>query len=65
MKAGSQIEDQASIHLFIEVEVEVVERFLRITKLRLFSFARVVVRCDEFVTHQAGNKIERRTSCRF
>jgi hypothetical protein len=25
---GRQIEDQAAIHLFVEVEVEVVERFL-------------------------------------
>ncbi len=33
----SQIEDQTSIHLFIEVEMEGVERFLRITKLRLLS----------------------------
>jgi hypothetical protein len=35
--AGSQIEDKAAIHLLVEVEVEVVERLLRIAKLRLLA----------------------------
>jgi hypothetical protein len=33
-RSGCQIEDQTTIHLFIEVA----ERFLQITKLRLFSW---------------------------
>jgi hypothetical protein len=35
-RSSRQIENQASIHLFVEVEVKVVEGSLRIAKLRLF-----------------------------
>jgi hypothetical protein len=57
---GRQIEDQASIHLFIEVEVEVVERSLRITELCLFasSFQQSITATSEFVGHQAGDEID-------
>ena len=37
--AGSQIEDQAAIHLLVEVEVEVVESLLGVTELRLLAAA--------------------------
>jgi hypothetical protein len=36
-RAGRQVEDQAAVHLGVEVEVEVVEVFLRIAKLGLFA----------------------------
>src|SRR5208283_99294 len=35
--AGSQIKDQAAIHLLVEVEVEVVEGLLGVTELRLLA----------------------------
>src|SRR5579864_2149755 len=34
---GSQIENQAAVHLGIEVEIEVIERFLGIAELSLFA----------------------------
>src|SRR5205823_9674919 len=35
-----QIEDQAPVHLLVEVEIEIVECLLRIAKLRLFPAPR-------------------------
>src|SRR6266704_950050 len=34
--SGGEVEDQATIHLLVEVEVEVIEGFLRVAKLGLF-----------------------------
>src|ERR1035438_2507695 len=61
-RSGSQIEDQTAIHFLIEVEVEVVERSLRITKLRLFSspLEQPFAATSEFVGYQAGDEIDRR-----
>src|SRR5882672_62633 len=61
-RGGRQIEDQTTIHLLIEVEVEVVERSLRITKLRLFSspLKQPFAATSEFVGYQAGDEIDGR-----
>ena len=55
-----QIENQASIHLFVEVEVEVVEGSLRITELRLFSspLEKSVGSAHEFVRYQTGEEVD-------
>src|SRR5260370_37479626 len=60
--SGSQIEDQTTIHLLIEVAVEVVARSLRITKLRLFSspLKQPFAATSEFVGYQAGDEIDGR-----
>ena len=68
MNAGcGEIEDQASIHLLIEVEVEVVEGFLRITELRLFSspFEQSLAATSEFVRYQAGEEVDGRHRLRL
>ena len=60
--SGGQIENQAPIHLLVEIEIEVVERFLWITELRLFSppFQQSVAAASEFIGHQAGEEVDRR-----
>src|ERR1019366_7832337 len=55
-----QIEDQTPIRLFVEAEIEVVERFLRVTKLRLFPppLQQPLASASEFVRDQAGDEID-------
>lgn len=57
---GGQVEDQAAIHLRVEVEVEIVEGFLRIAKLSLFAPAvqQSLAAAVEFVRDQAGDQID-------
>src|SRR5581483_544793 len=60
--ASRQIEDQAAIHLGVEVKVEIVERFLRIAKLSLLATAieQTLAASGEFITNQAGDEIDGR-----
>src|SRR5437868_12419214 len=59
---SSQIEDQAAVHFRIEGEVEVVERLVRIAKVRLLApaFQQPITPAGEFIRHQARNQIDRR-----
>jgi hypothetical protein len=56
--AGGQGEDQAAVHFRIEGEIEVVQRFPRITESRLFAaaFQQPVAAPGEFV----GTRLARR-----
>ena len=60
--ARGQVEDQTAIHLRIEVEVEVVERLLRIAEGGLFAPAlqQSVAAPGQFVGDQARDQIDRR-----
>src|SRR6476660_7277547 len=55
-----QIEDQAPVHLLVEVEIEVVERNLRIAKLRLFPapFQQSVAATRQFIGYETGKEID-------
>jgi hypothetical protein len=59
--ARGQVEDQAAIHLLVEVEVEVVERLLRITKLRLLTspLQQTLTSFGQLVGDRAGEQIFR------
>jgi hypothetical protein len=53
-----QIEDQAAIHLLVEVEIEVFEAHLRIAKLCLFPapFQEPVAATSQFVRYRQERK---------
>src|SRR6266496_56705 len=59
--ASSEIEDQAAIHLFVEVEVEVVERLLGVAELGLLfpPLQQALATTGEFVGDQAGDQVDR------
>jgi hypothetical protein len=59
---GGEIEDEAAVHLLIEVEVEVIERFERIAKLRVFSaaFQQTIAPTIQFVGYETRDQIKRR-----
>ena len=61
-RARSQVEDQAAIHLGIEVEVEVVERLLRVAEGGLLAppLQQAVTAPGQFVGDQARDQIDRR-----
>jgi hypothetical protein len=56
---GSQIKDQAAIHLFVEVEIEVVEGLERIAELGLLAspLQQAFGAAREFVGDQTGDQI--------
>jgi hypothetical protein len=58
---GGQVEDQAAVHLLVEVEVEVIESLLRVTKLSLFfpSLQQSLAATSKFVGDQAGEEVDR------
>ena len=58
--AGGQVEDQTAIHLGVEVEVEVVQGFLRVAKLSLLAPAlqQTIATTSEFVRDQAGDQVD-------
>jgi len=60
--AGGQVVDQTAIHLRIEVEVEVIERLMRIAEGGLLapSFQQAVATPRELVGDQARDQIDRR-----
>ena len=60
--AGGQVEDQAAVHLLVEVEVEVVEGSLRVAKLGLLgpAFQQAIAATSEFVRDQAGEEVDGR-----
>jgi len=55
-------EDETAIDLFVEVKVEVVERRLRIARLRLFAppLQQPVTSTSELIGDRAGDQIDRR-----
>jgi hypothetical protein len=55
-----QIENQAPIHLLVEVEIEVVEGHLRIAKLCLFPapFQQSVAATSQFIGYQTGKEVD-------
>src|SRR5205807_1462654 len=55
-----QIENQASVHLLVEVEIEIVERHLRIAKLCLFAapFQQSVAATSQFIGYQTGKEVD-------
>ena len=59
-RRGGQFEDQAAIHLFVEVEIEVIEGHLRIAKLRLLppSLQQSVAATSQFVGYQTGEEVD-------
>jgi hypothetical protein len=60
--SGGEIEDEAAVHLLVEVEVEVVERFLRIAKRGVFSaaFQQTIAPTMQFIGYEARDQIHRR-----
>jgi hypothetical protein len=58
---GSQIEHQAAIHFSVEVEVEVIESFVRVAELGLFfsSLQQSLATTSEFVGDEAGEEVDR------
>jgi hypothetical protein len=60
--AGGQIEDQAAIHLGVELEVEVVQSLVGIAELRLLCGAAPAgARCGrQFVGDQDGDQVDGR-----
>src|SRR5882724_3205459 len=61
LATGAFIEHQTAIHLSVEVEVEVVESFLRVSKLGLFCSAlqQSLATTSEFVGDEAGEEVDR------
>jgi len=61
-RASGQIKDEATVHFGVELEVEVIQRFLRIAKPGLFAAAlqQSVGATVEFVVDEAGNQINGR-----
>jgi hypothetical protein len=59
-RASGQIEDQAAIHLLVEVEVEVFEAPLGVAKLGLLgpSLQQAIAATSEFVRDQAGEEVD-------
>src|SRR5437660_706384 len=59
--AAGEIEDQAAVHLLVEVEVEVVERFLCIAELGLLfpPLQQALAATSEFVGDQTGEQVDR------
>ena len=59
-RSCSQIENQTSIHLLVEVQIEVVEGFLRIAELRLFSppLEQPLGSTHEFIRYQTGEEVD-------
>jgi hypothetical protein len=57
---GSQIEHQAAIHFSVEVEVEVIESFVRVAELGLFfsSLQQSLATTSEFVGDEAGEEVD-------
>ena|SRR6478609_4230760 len=57
---GSQIEHQTAIHLSVEVEVEVIESFLRVSERGLFCSAlqQSLATTSEFVGDEAGEEVD-------
>jgi hypothetical protein len=58
---GGEIEHQTAIHLSVEVEVEVIESFLRVSELGLFfsSLQQSLATTSEFVGDEAGKEVDR------
>ena len=61
-RAGGQIEDQAAIHLRVEIEVEVVERLVGIAEAGLFAppFQEPVRAPRQLVGDERGEQVDRR-----
>jgi hypothetical protein len=59
--AAGQVKHQTPIHLFVEVEVEAVERLVRVTKPSLlFSpLQQAIATTIQFVGDQAGEEVNR------
>src|SRR5262249_40597668 len=59
-RCGRQIEDQAAIHLLVEVEIEVIERHLRIAKLCLFPspLQESVAAASQIIGDQTGEEVD-------
>src|SRR5205814_5517812 len=59
---GGEVEDEAPVHLLVEVEVEVVECLLRIAKLPgvFAALQQTVTVTIQFIGDQAGDQIDRR-----
>jgi len=64
---GSELMDELAIHFFVEVKVEVVERFFSIPKLSLFhSSSNETVRpTGQLISDESGEKIDRRKLLRL
>ena len=60
--AGGQVEDQAAIHLLVEIEIEMVEGLLRVAKPSLFvpPLQQSLAATVEFIGDQAGDQIDGR-----
>jgi len=57
-----EVKDQAAIDLFVEVEIKVVERLMRVTEAGLLSppLEKPVASPSQLVRDQAGDEINRR-----
>ena len=60
--AGGELVDQRAIHLLVEIEIEGVERAIRITEARLFvpALEQPVLPAQELVGHEHRHEIDRR-----
>src|SRR5438552_4952694 len=58
---GSQVEDQTAIHLFVEVEVKVVERLVRVAKAGLLAppLQQAIATSGQLISDQTGDEIDR------
>ncbi|WNZ62690.1 hypothetical protein QEG98_02360 [Myxococcus sp. MxC21-1] len=59
--AGGQLEDEAAIHLLVEVEVEAVERLSRVAEGALLEAAldEAVASASQLVVDEGGEEVER------
>src|SRR5713226_5474557 len=57
----SQVEDQTAIHFLVEVEIEIIQRLLRVAKLRLLatSLQQPFAATSQFIRYQTGDQIDR------
>jgi hypothetical protein len=57
---GGQVEDQTAVHLWIELEVEVIQLLVCVTELRLLvaSFQQALTASGKFVGDQDGDQVD-------
>ena len=65
--AGRELEDERAVHLLVEVEIEVVERLVRVTEARLLDPAldEPVRSALNLVGEERGEEVERREPARL
>ncbi len=62
--SGRELEDELTIHLLVEVEIEAIEAFAAVAKARLFDAAaeQAILSTEQFVADQRRQEVEVRQS---